>query len=247
MKLRINADDFGISPGVNSAIEKMFQAGRLNSASIICGCGYFDEAIAIAKRNPGLEIGLHFNATVGLSKFKSGFLRLFLMSLFNKKILQEEIERELRAQIFLLEKNQIKISHIDSHRHIHMIPRIFSVVEKVAKEKGINRIRIINESLLTTLSINHPKSYFWNGNIIKWSILIFFKLLNNRPEKRYFFSILYTCEVTKDLIKKIKVPKKFRDAEIEIMIHPGDPEMDSKIVGLEEKAHLVSSARARES
>lgn len=61
MNLRINADDFDISPGVNSAIEKMFKAGRLHAASMICGCGYFDEAVAIAKRNPGLEVGLHFN------------------------------------------------------------------------------------------------------------------------------------------------------------------------------------------
>lgn len=246
MKLRINADDFGISPGVNSAIEKMFRAGRLHSASIICGCGYFDEAVAIAKRNPGLEVGLHFNATVGSSQFKNGFLSLFVMSMLNKKLLQEEIEKELRAQISLLEKSEIKITHIDSHRHIHMIPRIFSVVEKVAKEKGIERIRVVNENLLTTMCIKHPRSFLWNGGVIKWLVLTTLRLIGNISSKRYFFSILYTCEITKELINKIKVPKKFRDAEVEVMVHPGDPELDAKVAKLEERAHLLSSARRSE-
>lgn len=246
MKLRINADDFGISPGVNSAIEKMFREGRLNSASMICGCGYFDEAVAIAKRNPGLEVGLHFNATVGSSQFKNGFLSLFVMSILDKKLLQKEIEEELRAQISLLEKSGIKITHIDSHRHIHMIPRIFSVVEKVAKEKGIERVRVVNENLLTTMCIKHPRSFIWNGGIIKWLILTIFRLMGNISSKRYFFSILYTCEITKELIDKIKVPKKFRDAEVEVMIHPGDPKMDEKIAELEEREHLLSAARSSE-
>lgn len=247
MKLRINADDFGISPGVNSAIEKMFQKGRLHSASMICGCGYFDEAITIAKKNPGLEIGLHFNITIGLAQFKHGFLTLLITSILHKKTLQQEVEKELRAQISLLEKNDIKVAHIDSHRHIHMIPAIFAVVEKVAKEKGIERVRVINESLLATLCIKHPKTFLVNGGLVKWLVLSTLRLASKTKTNRYFFSILYTCEISKELIEKIKVPKKFCDSEIEVMIHPGDPEMDSKIAGLEEREHLISAARRKES
>ena len=70
--------------------------------------------------------------------------------------------------------------------------------------------------------------------------------MGNISSKRYFFSILYTCEITKELIDKIKVPKKFRDAEVEVMIHPGDPKMDEKIAELEEREHLLSAARASE-
>lgn len=247
MKLRINADDFGISPGVNNAIEKMFRAGRLHSTSLICGCGYFDEAIAIAKRNPGLEIGLHFNITVGSAQFRSGFLSLLLMSFLNRKSLEEKVEKELREQISLIEQSGIKLSQIDSHRHIHMIPGIFQIVEKVAKEKRINHVRVINESLLATSLINHPKDFLFNGNLLKWIVLTALRIFNRAKSDSYFFSILYTCEITEELIKKIKVPKKFKNAEIEVMIHPGDPEMDKNIVNLEEKTHLLSVARKRES
>lgn len=246
MKIRVNADDFGISPGVNDAIEKMFRAGSLNSASLICGCGFFDEAVVVAKRNQDLEVGLHFNLTNGDARFKDGFLSLLLMSLFNRKTLEEKAEKELRNQISLIEKNGIKLSHIDSHRHIHMIPAIFKIVKKVADEKGITRLRVVNESLVKTLLINHPKTFLWNGGLIKWLVLTALKIINNHKSNRYFFSILYSCEVTQNLISKIKVPKKFRDSEIEIMIHPGNPEIDSKIENLEEKTHLISSARKAE-
>lgn len=247
MKFRINADDFGISPGVNSAIEKMFRSGRLNSASLICGCGYFDEAVAIAKRNPGLEIGLHFNITNGSSRIKNGFLSLLIAAILQPKSLAKKVEKELRSQISLLEQNGIKPSHIDSHRHVHMIFRIFGIVKKVAKEQGINRVRIINESLISTCLIDHPKKFLWNGNLIKWFVLTTLKIINRATSDRYFFSILHTCEINEELIKKIKVPKKFSNAEIEVMIHPGDPEIDQKIAILEEKNHLISPARKKES
>jgi predicted glycoside hydrolase/deacetylase ChbG (UPF0249 family) len=246
MKFRINADDFGISPGVNSAIEKMFRLGRLNSASLICGCGYFDEAIAIAKRNPDLEIGLHFNITNGSSRIANGFLSLLLMAIFQRKSLIQKVEKELRAQISLIEQNGIKLSHIDSHRHVHMIFGIFGIVKKVAAEKKISRVRIINESLTSTCLIAHPKKFLWNGNLIKWFVLTALRIINCAQSNRYFFSILYTCEISEELIKKINIPKKFSDSEIEIMIHPGDPEIDQKIEFLEEKNHLISPARKQE-
>lgn len=246
MKLRINADDFGISPGVNGAIEKMFQEGRLHATSLICGCGYFDEAVEIAKRNPGLEVGLHFNITIGTSQFKNGFLSLLMMSFLNRSLLKKEAEKELRSQISLLEENGIKVTHIDSHRHIHMIPGIFEVVEKVAKEKNIKRVRVINESLLTTLRIKHHKKFLWNGSLVKWLILSSLRFINNTKSNRYFFSILYTCEISRNLIDKIKIPKKFQNSEIEVMIHPGNPDIDSKLPNLEEREHLLSTLRKLE-
>ena len=69
MLLRINADDFGLSPGVNSAILQMFLQQKLHSASLICGCQYFTSAVQIAKQNPNLQVGLHFNLTTGIASF----------------------------------------------------------------------------------------------------------------------------------------------------------------------------------
>lgn len=261
MKFRINADDFGISPGVNSAVEEMFKKQKLHSASLIYGCGYFDEALVIAKRNPDLKIGLHFNLTSGKSafnhqkpalltdkngNFKNGFLKLLLRSVFKKKALQKEVKQELEAQISAIENAGIKLSHIDGHRHVHFIFGIFPLVVEAAKIHQIQQVRVINESLISTFSINYPKSFLWDGGIVKWLILRALGVFNGSKKipQNYFFSILYTCSISGDLISKIKVPRNFN--EVEIMIHPGNPKMDETVQNLEERQHLLSQNRYKE-
>jgi hypothetical protein len=258
MNIRINADDFGISPGVNFAIEKCFLEKKLHSASVIYGCGYLAPALEIAKRNPDLKIGLHFNLSSGVAafkhaqpallvdennKFKNGFLKILLLSIFKKQQLQNEVEKELIAQCALIEKVGISLNHFDSHRHIHSIPAVFSVVLKIAREKKITKIRIINEEFFRSLKISESKNFLLSGGIIKWLVLRSLWLCNDisnlKPE--YFFSIINTCAISEKLISKIKVPKNF--TELEIMLHPGNPEIDRDIENLEEKNHLLSENR----
>lgn len=254
MKIRINADDFGISPGVNSAVENMYQSRFLHSASLICGCGYLAEAIRISNSNPGLKVGLHFNLTTGFSsarsksgnllvtkqrRFKNGFLSLLLLSIFRKKRLMHEVQIELLAQIEMLQSAGLRINHIDSHRHVHMIPAIFQVVSNVANEIGIKYVRVVNEDFVKTWAIKHPKTYLIDGGFIKWMVLRFLGMFTPKSDV-YFFSILYTCSISADLIKKIVWPKEYK--EVEIMIHPGDPELDGDLI-LEEKRHLMSRKR----
>lgn len=261
MKIRINADDFGISLGVNAAIEEMFQKQKLHSASLIYGCGYFDDAIAIAKRNPDLKLGLHFNLSSGRSAFnhpkpallsdengnlKNGFLHLLLLSIFKKEQLLKEISRELEAQISAITSLGLKLNHIDSHRHVHFIPRIFQTVVEIAAKHQVSQIRVINENLLTTWSIKNPKTFLKDGGIIKWLVLRFMGLINGsrKIKQSYFFSILYTCSISRDLISKIKIPKNFD--EVEIMIHPGNPAIDAHLKDLHEVEHLLSPNRNTE-
>jgi len=258
MKTRINADDFGISRGVNFAIREMFKENKLNSASIICGCGHFNEAIDIAKRNPNLKIGLHFNLSSGLAvsdkktipllvdkngRFKNGFLKLLFLVIFKKQQLQKEISLELEAQISLIEKHEIKLNHVDSHRHIHFIAGIFSLVILAAKKHEISTIRIINEKLSSPISLK----ILINGGLLKWLVLRFFGLINGSQKlatKTYFFSILNSCLISKELIENIKIPNGFED--LEIMIHPANPTLDAMSKNLEERKHLLSQNRVLE-
>ncbi len=261
MKIRLNADDFGLSPGVNGAIEEMFQKQQLHSASLIFGCGYFYEALEIAKKNPNLKVGLHFNLSVGKSafkhsqlsllvdkngNFKNGFLRLLILSIFKKKQLRQEIACELEAQIWAIKSSKIILHHINSHRHVHLIPLIFSEVLVAAKNHQIKKVRVVNESLCNTWKMSFSRSFLFNGGIFKWLILRFLGFVNGSKKNAssYFFSILYTCQVSDELLKKIKVPKNF--SEVEIMIHPGNPTLDATFQNLFEKKHLLSSNRILE-
>jgi hypothetical protein len=263
MKIRVNADDFGLSLGVNCAIEEMFQKQQLHSASLIFGCGYFDQALEIAKKNPDLKIGLHFNLSVGKSafnhaqpsllvdknsNFKNGFLQLLILSIFKKKQLRQEVACELEAQIQATKDSRAILHHINSHRHVHFIPLIFLEVLVAAKNHQINKVRVINESLFSTWKMNCSRSFLFNGGIFKWLILRFLGLFNNSKKNAsdYFFSILYTCQISDELIAKIKVPKNFSESEVEIMIHPGNPTLDATFQNLFEANHLLSNNRLLE-
>jgi predicted glycoside hydrolase/deacetylase ChbG (UPF0249 family) len=260
-KMRFNADDAGMSRGVNSGITKLIKKGILYSFSIFTNGQYAKEAIAIAKKNPEIKIGLHFNITTGKSisdydmlplltdsdnNFKCGFIDLCFKVLVHRKAILKEIETELFAQIKYLKQNKLEIDHINSHRHIHVIPGIFNVVSKIAKQNKIPNIRIINEKLLHTLVISEDNSFLWNGNIIKFVILKFFTAINSISckitTKAYFFSILYTCNIDKELLKDFFIPKGFSYAEI--MIHPGNSKTDKKDKLLHyEQKHLFSEKR----
>ena len=257
MKIRINADDFGISPGVNDAIIAMYRDKKLHSASLILGCGYDNEAIKLSKLNPNLKVGLHLNLTSGKAtsskssflvdcnqRFKYGFVSLLLLSLFRRAQFVKAVRSEIEAQIVALEKAGITISHLDGHRHIHVIPAVFEVVTELASKYLIDNVRVINEDFFTTWKIRHQKSFLFDGGIIKFLVLKFLSLFNKTSNcSEYFFSVLYSCTISKSLISKIKVPQQY-DA-LEIMIHPGDPEKDSGLL-LEEKKHLVSNKRNQE-
>ncbi len=256
--LIINADDFGISKGVNLAIIKMATENRLNSVSVFAKAKYTQEAINFCEQNKQILAGLHFNLTTGKSilgnnnlplltdkngDFKMGFIALLVSVLFKPKILNE-IEKELVAQLETL-KN-IEISHIDGHRHVHFIPKIFNIVYKISKQRNIKRIRIINEGLFSFINCK-KLSFLFDGGLIKLIILRLCGLFNGsyKIKAPYMFSILYTGKITNDLIKNINsLPKNFDS--IEIMIHPGTPEIDKNEHLEYEKEALLCKYRDKE-
>lgn len=243
LKKIINADDFGISPGVNRAVITAFKDGVLTSTSLMANVTFTEEAVALALENPGLNVGVHLNLTNqknqkpfsapeeipllvdGNGLLKHGFVGLLLLSVFKKKEFQKQAEAEMRRQVeFVLEKG-INVSHLDSHRHVHMIPALFASAEKLRREFGIPRLRAVNESFLRTfLTIRNPRCFF-DGGVVKYALLKFFYYINRIPSETYFYSILYTTRLFGKNVRRIRVPEKY--AAVEIGIHPGRPEEDS--------------------
>ncbi len=236
-----NADDFGMTPGVNQAIAKAYHEGILNSTSIMINLNFVNEALELKKDMPNLDVGLHLNLTNqyalsvpenipllvdGNGEFKNGFVNLFLLSIFHPKELARQVELEARAQIEKAIKLGIKLSHIDSHRHIHHIPVIFNVVKKLADEYKIPRIRVMNENIFNTLKYNDDKCYLHDGGLIKYLILRSMVIWNNYPTDTYFYSILYTCKLAKNRFKGIKIPEQYK--AVEVGIHPAMPEIDKQ-------------------
>ena len=192
-KVIFNADDFGISPGVNQAIFKAHTEGILNSTSLMVNQHFADEAVSLAKKMPDLSIGLHINLTnenpathptdipllVGTDgKFKNGFVKLLILSFLHPKKLQSEAYTEIKAQIEKYLKTGLKLDHLDGHRHVHMIPAIFKAVKQLQSEYHISRVRVMNENLLNTIRQNKGLSYLLDGGLIKYFLLRFLSLWN---------------------------------------------------------------------
>ena len=245
VKLIFNADDFGISQGVNEAIFKAHTQGILNSTSIMITLKYVPQALELAKQMPDLNIGLHANLTNENSvlskdeipllvdengKFKHGFVNLACLSLLHPKELKNQAKKEIKAQIEKALSCGIKLTHLDSHRHIHMIPAIFKACMELAEEYNIPRLRFVNENPITTIKQTSSKEWLTDGGLIKNLVLISCavanKILFGFKSDTYFYSIVNTCKITRDKLKSYKVPSSYQ--AVEIGIHPGLPEIDKQ-------------------
>lgn len=159
LALIINGDDFGCSEKVNEGILKSFRYGILRSASLMANGKSFDNAVKIIKLNPELDIGVHLtlveekpildqNKVPSLVVENGDFHKHaidFYKKYFSEKISFEEVRNELTAQFEKILDHGIKISHIDSHQHLHMLPKILDITIELANNYNIKFIRFPKE------------------------------------------------------------------------------------------------------
>ncbi len=243
LKKIFNADDFGISQGVNQAIVKAHKEGVLNSTSIMITLKYAPQAIELAKDMPELNIGLHGNLTnenavllpqeIPLlvdanGKFKHGFVNLAVLSLLHPREFKRQAKAEIKAQIEKARQAGLKLTHLDSHRHIHMIPGIFKAFMELCQEYDIPRLRFVNENPLRTIKSTQSKEWIKDGGLIKNLVLVSCAICNRLlwgyRSDTYFYSIVNTCKLSRDKFQNIQVPNCYQ--AVEIGIHPGLPEID---------------------
>lgn len=155
-RLIINADDFGLTLGVNRAITELHQAHVLTSATLMATGAAFDDAVAIAHANPSLGVGCHVVLTDGepvspphsipslLSSDGKNFrpsLLDFMQALVRGSIREEDIEREAFAQVEKLQHAGIAVTHLDTHKHTHLFPAVARPLLRVAQRCSIGAIR----------------------------------------------------------------------------------------------------------
>lgn len=152
-RLIINADDFGLTPGVNRAIAESGACHAITSATIMAKGAAFSEAVALARGTPQLKTGCHVvmidgqPVASGLSsltnesgRFRSSF-KDFSRAAVSNKLVAEEIYREAEAQIRKVQSAGVNLTHIDSHKHTHMFPQVLRPLLLAAKACGIRAIR----------------------------------------------------------------------------------------------------------
>ena len=155
-RLILNADDFGLTPGINRAIGELNSAGVLTSATLMANGPAFEDAVAVAHAHPTLGVGCHIVLTDGVpvsppesipsligsdgKSFRPSLLD-FLQALLRGRIHEDEVTRETIAQIQKLQDAGINVTHLDTHKHTHLFPAIVRPLLEVADNKSIRAVR----------------------------------------------------------------------------------------------------------
>jgi hopanoid biosynthesis associated protein HpnK len=157
-RLIINADDFGLTSGVNRAIAEAHRAGVVTSATLMANSQAFAEAVDITRSNPELGVGCHVVLVDGepvsspetiptlLSRngapqhFRDSLVS-FAWSAQRGRVREGEIADEIAAQIGKIQAERLNITHVDSHKHTHIFPAIFKPLLRVARDRGIHAVR----------------------------------------------------------------------------------------------------------
>ncbi|NQU73533.1 MAG: ChbG/HpnK family deacetylase, partial [Candidatus Omnitrophica bacterium] len=153
-QLVINADDFGLDPAINAGIIESFKKGVVTNTSMMpCGKA-FEESVEFARRHNGLGVGIHLalneetpvlprdKISSLVSKRKDSFLAfpIFIKRFLSGRIAINHVYSEFEAQIERFVKTGLKPTHLDTHKHIHLIPRLLEVLLTLSRKFGIARI-----------------------------------------------------------------------------------------------------------
>jgi len=153
VRLIINADDFGLTEGVNRAVSELYAAGALTSATLMANGQAFTDAASSIGPGVGCHIVLVDGTPVSpieqipslLDAGHKGNLRNslagFVTDLQRGKICEREIEIEATAQIRRLQSTGVRVTHIDTHKHTHLFPRVARAIMRAAITCGIPAIR----------------------------------------------------------------------------------------------------------
>ena len=168
-RLIVNADDLGLTRGINRAILQANSEGIVTSATLMANSAAFEEAVALARESQ-LSVGCHVVLVGGKPLSSPDTIRTLLEGdAFRKKLWKlayaavagsisvHEVEQEAALQIRKLQNAGVQVSHVDCHKHAHMFPAVLEGVLRAAKLTGVSRIRNPFEPRFARKAAKDPK------------------------------------------------------------------------------------------
>jgi predicted glycoside hydrolase/deacetylase ChbG (UPF0249 family) len=241
--LIVNADDLGWTEGVNRGIAEAHRNGIVTSASLLANGAAFASAVELARTTAVLGVGVHLNLSDGEPVAPrelvtsllnqrgelEGKPESLLLRLARRSVPLGEVEREWDAQILKVRDSGILPTHLDGHRHVHMLPGLFEIALRLAKRWGVAAIRISHEasSLRAALSSGTKQK---GAVVIRQGVQARgLKLLapdaHEQAERAgiatadYFCGIAQTGELTREGV--LRLLEILPEGATELMCHPG--------------------------
>jgi hopanoid biosynthesis associated protein HpnK len=155
-RLIVNADDFGRSASINEAVIRAHREGILTTTSLMVNEPAVEEAVALARDNPTLGVGLHLTLLCGHSALAHGEIPGLVNSggefsnnppgtgfrYFFQPGLREQLRREIHAQFQKFRATRLPLDHVNGHLHLHLHPTVFRILMADAAQLGIKHLRL---------------------------------------------------------------------------------------------------------
>jgi hopanoid biosynthesis associated protein HpnK len=240
--LIVNADDLGWTAGVNRGIAEAHRNGIVTSASLLANGQAFSEGVELARGTGGLGVGVHLNLTDGApiaprervpslvndAGELAGGPESLLLKIAGRSLSVSEVEREWNAQIAKVREAGIEITHLDGHKHVHMLPGLFEIALKLAKRYGIGAIRVSHEASTLRAALAAGDSH--GSVVLKQGIQarglkMLVRDAREQAERAgvattdYFCGIAQTGELSKEGVAELL--RSLPEGTTELMCHPG--------------------------
>lgn len=151
-----SADDFGLDRAVNDAVEIAHRDGLLSATSLMVGEDAAPDAVAIARRQPALRVGLHVVLVEGTpvsdpaeipdlvdasGRFPGDMVGAGFRFFFKPGI-RAQLAREIRAQFEAFRRTGLTLDHANTHKHIHLHPTVARLIVEIGRDYGLRAVRL---------------------------------------------------------------------------------------------------------
>ena len=233
-RLIVNADDFGRSHSVNEAVVRAHREGILTTASLMVNELASDEAIARARENPKLGVGLHLTLLCGKSALPPERIPGLVnargefgnrpvgagMRYFFKRSLREQLRAEIHAQFEKFHATGLPLDHVNGHLHLHLHPAIFSILMEDAATLGIQRLRLTRDCLSRSRRMTRGRWFY------RVSHAAIYEWLSRRARHPLQQHGIRHAQTTFGLLQNAQVDEKYV-LKLLTELPPGDSELYS--------------------
>lgn len=159
--LIVTADDFGLHPAVNDAVDHAYREGILTAASLMVGAPAAADAVRRAHALPRLRVGLHLVLADGLATLAPGLIPALADGagymdgdMFTRGIryfalpsVRRQLDAEIHAQFAAFARTGLTLDHVNVHKHFHLHPSVLALLLRIGSEYGVSAVRVPDEPL----------------------------------------------------------------------------------------------------
>jgi len=184
-RLIVNADDFGRSASINAAVIRAHCEGILTTTSLMVNEPNCAEAVALARENPKLGVGLHLSLLCGRSALPPGKIPGLVNAqgefsgkpvaagfrYFFNRSLREQLRAEIHAQFAKFRSTGLPLDHVNGHLHLHLHPTIFRILMEDAEKLGIRHMRLTRDCFWRSAHMTRGHWFYRTSHALIYSIL----------------------------------------------------------------------------